>query len=557
MQVHARCSAAARPSGPSVLRSLAFSRPTPGSTAGDFGGPREGDIYIFRLFHLNPTARLFELLMMRGRGRAGWAARALLAAAAVVGLERRTAADMACSLPEGPGLLAPKVAALPASVSTRCSDTPGWGSARARLARAPAGAGAHGRDIVVPDACETVAEALEAARAGDRVFVREGRFAWDHVAIVGEHTHIAGDDRSCLLGPWLLQAGTAGLFQGVCCAVKHSSADAAVLPDATVTSFSASWILEDCELRAVRAPVLRLLHNANMTLLFCNVGGVGGGEGGSSNDDTLRATDAAVVTAWSNLLLYRCRIEDTGDADSRPPRDLKGNIIARARASGPVGVRALHPYGRRSGILLELPGDEPQGQAPEFTLCGGVRLFDSAKARLEQCTASNNDVTLTLSGRASAVVYKSVLKCHTEAFALFRAACCQPKSRLVLRGNVLEGLCVLAHALPEHAGASERGSERVYVCLCLCVCACMCVCVCAPSLMCVCAPSLTHRVRREKVARRAAPLARPRRRRRQRCSVPVGGGGHRPRWRRSACAGRAGACPEAGTRAAGQGASKR
>jgi hypothetical protein len=383
---------------------------------------------------------------MRRGARTGWAP-ALLAAAAVMVLERRTAADVACSLPEGPGLLAPKVDALPACVSSRCSEAQRWSSsARGRRAdtrapgqQTPAGAGSSwGRDVVVPDACRTVPEALETARAGDRVFFREGRFAWDHMAVVREHMHIAGDDKSCLLGPWLLQEGTAGLFQGVCCAVRHSAADAAVLPDATVTSFSASWILEDCELRAVHAPVLRLLDNANMTLLYCNVGGVGGGDG-SANDDLLRATDAVVAMASSNLLLYRCRIEDTGDADSRPPRDLKGNIISLSRASGPVGVRILHPYGRRSSVLLELPGEEPQDQQPEFPLHGGVRLFESAKARLEQCSASNNDVTLSLSGRASAMVHKCKLKCSAEAFALLRAVRCQPKSRLVLRGNLLQG----------------------------------------------------------------------------------------------------------------------
>ena len=387
---------------------------------------------------------------MRGRGaRAGWAAQALLAAAAVMVLERRTAADVAYSLPEGPGLLAPKVDALPACVSSRCSEAQRWSScssARGRRAdtrapgqQTPAGAGSSwGRDLVVPDACRTVPDALETARAGDRVFFREGRFTWDNMAVVREHMHIAGDEKSCLLGPWLLQEGTAGLFQGVCCAVRHSAADAAVLPDATVTSFSASWILEDCELRAVHAPVLRLLDNANTTLLYCNVGGVGGGDG-KDNDDLLRATDAVVAMASSNLLLYRCRIEDTGDADSCPPRDLKGNIISLSRASGPVGMRIVHPYGRRSSVLLELPGEEPQDQQPEFPLHGGVRLFESAKARLEQCSATNNDVTLSLSGRASAIVYKSELKCNAEAFALLRAVRCQPKSRLVLRGNLLQG----------------------------------------------------------------------------------------------------------------------
>ena len=68
-----------------------------------------------------------------------------------------------------------------------------------------------------------------AAGAGDRIFFREGSFTWEHVAMVCERIQISGDDKSCLLGAWLLQADTAGLFQGVCCASKHHNEPAAVL----------------------------------------------------------------------------------------------------------------------------------------------------------------------------------------------------------------------------------------------------------------------------------------------------------------------------------------
>ena len=281
----------------------------------------------------------------------------MLVAVAVL-LDGRTAADIACSLPEGPGLLAPKIDVLPSCVSSRCSDKQRWSSGHKRK-----GAGTavltermrmrSGRDVVLPDEFSIVADALEAAKAGDRVFFREGRFAWQDMAVVREHMHIAGDDKSCLLGPWLLQTDSTGLFQSLCCAVKHNREDKTILPDATITSFSASWILEDCELRAVHAPVLRLLDDANTTLLSCNIGGVGG-SGDSADDDLMRATDAVVANRRSNVLLYRCRIEDTGDADSRPPRDLRGNIIVSAQPCRPMGMRAIHPYNGKSGFLMEI-----------------------------------------------------------------------------------------------------------------------------------------------------------------------------------------------------------
>ena len=85
--------------------------------------------------------------------------------------------------------------------------------------------------------------------------------------------------------------------------------------------------------------MLRLLDAANITLLSCNIGGVGSGQGAegdspeaiAADEDLLRATDAVVALSSANVLLYRCRVEDTGHADSRPPRDLQGNIIAKLR----------------------------------------------------------------------------------------------------------------------------------------------------------------------------------------------------------------------------------
>jgi len=366
----------------------------------------------------------------------------LVVAAVALDGRRQTAADMACSLPEGPGVLAPKLDLLPPCVSSRCAGRQRWGSSSSsavrRQAGAPGGDGSErGGDIILPDSCRSTDEALLRAGPGDRVFFREGRFAWDNIAVVRQHMHIAGDDKSCLLGAWLLQADTAGLFQGVCCAVKHRGEASSAISDATITSLSASWIFEDCELRAVRSPVLRLLDSANATLLFCNIGGVGGGNAGI-DDDLFRATDAVVAMASSNVLLYRCRVDDTGDMDTRPPRDLQGNIISSVHNHLPTGVRAQHPY-RRSGVVLELPGAESVAERPEHALSGGIRVFESAKARLEQCTASNNDVTITVSGSASVFVRKCLLKCPQEAFAVFRAVRSQAKSRLVLRANQIEG----------------------------------------------------------------------------------------------------------------------
>ena len=71
--------------------------------------------------------------------------------------------------------------------------------------------------------------------------------------------------------------------------------------------------------------------------------------------------------------------------------------------------------------MIQVAGSKPTAPQPLFTLCGGVRLFHSAKARLEQCTACNNDVTLTVSASASAVVRKCRLTCGNEGFALLRA----------------------------------------------------------------------------------------------------------------------------------------
>ena len=379
----------------------------------------------------------------------------MAAVAAVFMLDGRTAADMACSLPEGPGLLAPKVDMLPHCVSSRCSDKQRWGSGNSeaetgggrdeqRGGYPAARAHARGRDVIVPDTCWTAEEALHVARPGDRVFFREGSFAWDDIAVVRRHMHIAGEDKSCLLGAWLLQAETTGLFQGVCCAAKHQGEPLAGLADATVTSLSASWIFEDCELRAVRGPVLRLLDSANVTLLFCNIGGVGGGNA-SLDDDLLRATDAVVAMSSSNALLYRCGIDDTGDVDTRPPRDLQGNIISHGNVATGAALRAP----RRSGVMAEGAGRHGgEDEKPEHSLPGGIRVFHSAKARLEQCTSTNNDVTITLSGAASVVVRKCVLKCSQDSFALLRAVRCHARSRLVLRANQMEGegFCLTACA---------------------------------------------------------------------------------------------------------------
>jgi len=371
-----------------------------------------------------------------------------LAVAAML-LAGHGAADTMCSLPEGPGLLAPKIDVLPTCVSSRCSDKQWLSSHSKPLQDGPQNSAAsetrRGRDIILPDTCGTVPEALEVAENGDRIFFREGSFTWEHIAVVREHMHIAGDDKSCLLGAWLLQEDTAGLFQGVCCASKQAKTEGnACLPDATVTSFSASWIFEDCELRAVCAPVLRLFDSANTTLLSCNIGGVGGSEASAADDDLLRATDAIVAMSSSNVLLYRCRIEDTGDADSRPPRDLQGNIISHEPA-GRSTLGGINNRGR-SSLLQELPGgDSAYDPALDFPLFGGVRLFDAAKARMEQCTTSNNDVTLTVAEGSTAFVRKCVLKCSRESFAVMRAVRCAPTSRLVLRANQIEGVCACVY----------------------------------------------------------------------------------------------------------------
>ena len=393
--------------------------------------------------------------MMRGGGRhppRGSRRAILLVAAAALVFAAGAAGNMMHSLPEGPGLLAPRLDLLPAYVSSRaCSDrTVSARSGHGDPADAPSAATLRagvlrGRDVILPDACRDVGEALELASSGDRLFFREGSFAWEHVAVVGERLHIAGDDRSCLLGAWLLQEKTAGLFQGVCCATKHQHGRTAALPDATITSFSASWVLEDCEIRAVHAPVLRLLDAANITLLSCNIGGVGSGQGAegdspeaiAADEDLLRATDAVVALSSANVLLYRCRVEDTGHADSRPPRDLQGNIIAKLRPAVALG-RHTSEAGRQKDAR-NVAGKDVEEEQPEFPLHGGIRAFDAARVRLEQCTTSNNDVTLTLAAQASAVVRRCELQCGQEGFSLLRAVRCQPKSRLVLRGNRMSG----------------------------------------------------------------------------------------------------------------------
>jgi hypothetical protein len=104
-----------------------------------------------------------------------------------------------------------------------------------------------------------------------------------------------------------------------------------------------------------------------------------------------------------------------------------------------MGVRAIHPYNGKSGFLMEISGTEDHDRAPDFTLCGGVRLFELAKARLEECTSSNNDITLTMCGDSSAMVRKCQLISSEEGFAVLRASSCQPKSRIVLRANQIDG----------------------------------------------------------------------------------------------------------------------
>lgn len=107
----------------------------------------------------------------------------------------------------------------------------------------------------------------------------------------------------------------------------------------------------------------------------------------------------------------------------------------------------LYPSPVWTGATTGAAGREADARCGgRASLPGGIRVFHSAKARLEECTSTNNDVTITLSGSAAVVVRNCLLRCSPDSFAVFRAVRCQARSRLVLRANQIEGVLPLAHA---------------------------------------------------------------------------------------------------------------
>ena len=92
-------------------------------------------------------------------------------------------------------------------------------------------------------------------------------------------------------------------------------------------------MFEDCELRAVDCPSLRMVGRANCTLLRCNLGGL-------DSKAELLATHAISAFDASVALLVRCAIEDSGCAEDRPARDADGEVPCPAyvhTCAEPVG----------------------------------------------------------------------------------------------------------------------------------------------------------------------------------------------------------------------------
>ena len=218
-----------------------------------------------------------------------------------------------------------------------------------------------------------------------------------------------------MLGRWLLHTRSRGVFQGLSCAFSQEAG--AALQHACVTSYTAHWVMSDCEVRSARGAALLLLEDADMTLEACNVGGVG--EGG---DDM--ATDVVVARHAAAATLRSCRLEDSGDVDARPLRGVRsgGGLIDPGRLS----VLGGGGGGGRRRRAAEVP-----------PIAGGVQAWHSARVVVERCHARNNDVTLTLSHAACIQVAGSQLR--AGEFAVARALGCGEGSLLALEGCEVSG----------------------------------------------------------------------------------------------------------------------
>jgi hypothetical protein len=191
------------------------------------------------------------------------------------------------------------------------------------------------RDLIIPDTHATIESAIQHADHGDQVFARAGVHQAPEALFVNRTSiHICGDEQANFLCRWFLMERSWGTFQGVSCAYRLP--EDAIIDEACITAFSALWLFEDCELRAVDCPTMRLVGHANCTLLRCNLGGLDS-EAGLLATNALSAFDASVV------LLHCCAIEDTGCFADRPARDDHGEVAPP------------HPHARRRSAITPPP----------------------------------------------------------------------------------------------------------------------------------------------------------------------------------------------------------
>ncbi|KAJ1489362.1 hypothetical protein T484DRAFT_3497023 [Baffinella frigidus] len=86
-------------------------------------------------------------------------------------------------------------------------------------------------DMIVPDHCASVPEAIASVAYNGTVFIRNGEYKWDGVLVVQKHLHVRGEPnpdegtpggkgRPTLEGRWLLGERSSGSFKHVNCIAR-------------------------------------------------------------------------------------------------------------------------------------------------------------------------------------------------------------------------------------------------------------------------------------------------------------------------------------------------
>jgi len=149
-------------------------------------------------------------------------------------------------------------------------------------------------DIVIPDTHENISAAMKDVTEKHRILARSGDHRWDGLLTVTEEKDVAfdlrGESGTRLLGRWLLPAcpeyesSSKGTFKGITCAYAtddylmdgfpEDDPDAQ-MPHALFIVMGGPWKIGACELRAASADVFVVVHVADVTLVKCQIGGMG------------------------------------------------------------------------------------------------------------------------------------------------------------------------------------------------------------------------------------------------------------------------------------------